>query len=646
MNLIVLGTDTDAGKTTFSLLWLTAFGDEWDYWKPLETGDSDSETVRRLVPDAVVHPPVMSLREAVAPALAAKREGRTIPPAAELAARVPSTNRNLLIETFGGPLSPLNETELQLAFVRELGFPCVLVGSSAVGAVGRTLSALAGMGELRPACVVLMGERDEYAEAEIAKHAGVNAVSLALPRTRDAAGSGEADRGKLAEILRFAGRAASSRPDVAPPSGLEDSARPTRELLSRDAAFIWHPYTPLRPANPPLPVVSADAEFLHLADGRRLIDAVSSWWTILHGHRHPPLVAALKAAADRLDHVLFAGVTHPDAVELAELLLRTCPWNGGKVFYSDNGSTALEVALKLAYQWWCHRGEPHRKLFVGFEHGYHGDTFGAMAVGRDRLFFGHFEPLLFEAEQIPLDANRLDEFLSKRGSEVAAVIVEPLIQGAGGMRMHSPETLRDLHAAAARHGVLFIADEVMTGNRTGKRWAFDHAGIAPDLIAASKTLTGGLMPLAATLISPRIVEAFDTADRSKTFFHGHSFTGHPLACAVAVANERLVAGRDVLSRASEIGQFWERELGPLREHPGVADVRICGSVVAVETRVGGGYLAADAERWKAVALDAGVFLRPLGNVLYAMPPLDTSQESLVRIANAIRRSVMAEHGVT
>jgi adenosylmethionine-8-amino-7-oxononanoate aminotransferase len=412
-----------------------------------------------------------------------------------------------------------------------------------------------------------------------------------------------------------------------------------QSLLTRDAAYIWHPYTPLRPANPPLPVVSAQAEFLHLADGRRLIDAVSSWWTILHGHRHPPLVATLKDAADRLDHVLFAGVTHPDAVELAELLLRTCPWKGGRAFFSDNGSTAVEVALKLAYQFWCHRGEPHRKLFVGFEHAYHGDTFGAMAVGRDRLFFGHFEPLLFQAAQLPVDANRLDEFLTQRGSEVAAVIVEPLIQGAGGMRMHSPETLRNLHAAAARHGVLFIADEVMTGNRTGKRWAFDHAGIAPDLIAASKTLTGGIMPLAATLISPRIVEAFDTADRAKTFFHGHSFTGHPLACAVAVANERLIAGSNVLNQATVNGEFWEAELGQLRDHPRVADVRVCGSIVAVETRIDGGYLAVDAERWRGIALNAGVFLRPLGNVVYAMPPLDTSRESLSRIAEAIRSCV-------
>lgn len=635
MNLIVLGTDTDAGKTTFSLLWLTAFRHEWEYWKPLETGDSDSECVRRLVPNVVVHPPVASFREPLAPQLAAKRGGRTIPLAAELAANVPSTNRNLLIETFGGPLSPLNDSELQIEFVRQLGVKCILVGSTRIGAVGRmiaTLDALKQSGVI-PAAAVLIGPRDEYAVEEIAKHRpGLPIVAFPNPADWSTVGFGDLwweCRGELAKLHDrvISGDTLVERRDFA------------ARLLAQDQRLVWHPYTPLRPATPPLPVVSAQAEFLHLADGRRLIDAVSSWWTILHGHRHPPLVAALKAAADRLDHVLFAGVTHPDAVELAELLLRTCPWKGGRVFYSDNGSTAVEVALKLAYQFWCHRGEPQRKLFVGFKHAYHGDTFGAMAVGRDRLFFGHFEPLLFEAAELPLDANRLDEFLSQRGGEVAAVIVEPLIQGAGGMRMHSPKTLRNLHAAAARHEVLFIADEVMTGNRTGKRWAFDHAGIAPDLIAASKTLTGGMMPLATTLISPRIVEAFDTADRSKTFFHGHSFTGHPLACAVAVANERLIAGSDVLNQATVNGDFWEAELGRLREHPKVADVRICGSIVAVEMRVEGGYLAAEAERWKAVGLAGGVLLRPLGNVLYAMPPLGTARDSLARIAGAIRSCI-------
>lgn len=638
--LVVLGTDTDAGKTTFSLLWLAAFADRWDYWKPLETGDSDSEAVLRLVPSAVVHPPLARFRDPVAPPLAARREGRVCPTAADLVAATPAPSepgRGLLIETFGSPLSPLNEIELQIELVQRCEGLCVLVTSSAVGAVGRTLQALDALAgyEVWPAVVALVGPRDEYAAAEIGKHRpGVRVVGLTPPGTWDVQGvegAARDQRGELEAVLAVV----SPAPGGGPLGGAAAKPRAALNLLDDDRRFVWHPYTSLRAADP-LPVVAARDEFLVLADGRRLVDAVSSWWTTLHGHRHPLLMAALRDAAERIDHVLFAGVTHPDAVRFAELILKTCPWAGGRVFFSDNGSTAVEVALKMAYQVWCHRGESHRTLFVGFESAYHGDTFGAMAVGRDRLFFGAFEPLLFKAAQLPLDPNRLDEFLTERGHEVAGVIVEPLVQGAGGMRTHSPETLRDLFAAAKRHGLPFIADEVMTGNRTGRRWAFQHAGIAPDLICASKTLTGGVMPLAVTLAGPDVVGAFDTADRTRTFFHGHSFTAHPMACAVAAANEEMIARPGVLERADRIGRVFADGWADLREHPRVAEVRVCGSVAAVEVRADGGYLAAEAERWKTLAVERGVFLRPLGNVLYALPPLGTSDESLYRILGVVR----------
>ncbi|MGL6097005.1 MAG: aminotransferase class III-fold pyridoxal phosphate-dependent enzyme, partial [Fimbriiglobus sp.] len=328
--LIVLGTDTDAGKTTFSLLWLAAFADKFEYWKPLETGDSDSETVRRLVPGVVVHPPLGRFRDPVAPPLAARREGRTIPPAADIARAIPTPTvpgRALLIETFGGPLSPLNDTELQIEWVRRAGATCLLVASSAVGAVGRTLSTLDAMARygVVPAAVVLLGDRDEYAEAEIRKHRpGVSVVSLRPPARREFGDFSTAawdQRGELAELQRCI----EGVPGPPPPPF------PTEQLLAADARCVWHPYSTLRPAVPPLAVVAADAEFFMLADGRRVIDAVSSWWTILHGHRFPLLIDALKAAADRIDHELFAGVTHPDAVRFADLILRTCPWDGGRV---------------------------------------------------------------------------------------------------------------------------------------------------------------------------------------------------------------------------------------------------------------------------------------------------------------------------
>jgi adenosylmethionine-8-amino-7-oxononanoate aminotransferase len=411
-------------------------------------------------------------------------------------------------------------------------------------------------------------------------------------------------------------------------------------LIDRDRQAVWHPYTSLGDANPPLVCVGARDEFLQLADGRRVIDAISSWWTILYGHHDPLLMAALAEACRKFDHVQFAGVTHEPAIELAELMLQTTPWPSGRVFYSDNGSTAVEVALKMAYQFWCHRGEPQRTRFIGFEHGYHGDTFGAMAISRDPVFFGRFEPLLFKASIVPLSPEALDAELTKRRGEVAAAIIEPLVQGAGGMRMHSPEMLQELAEITQRHEVLFIADEVMTGGgRTGTLWAHQAARIAPDLICAGKTLAGGILPLAATLAAPHIVEAFQTTDRSKTFFHGHSFTAHPLACAVAVANwKRRPAApwtQTVMHR------FWETALGPLENLPQVQNVRVCGTIAAVELGIEGGYLATVGRQIHEACLERGVLLRPLGNVVYAMPPLMTSHESLQQIADAITVAVKA-----
>ncbi|MBA4066647.1 MAG: adenosylmethionine--8-amino-7-oxononanoate transaminase [Isosphaera sp.] len=624
---VVAGTDTDAGKTAFALLFLAAFGDEWDYWKPVETGDPDSLRVRRLLPHVTVHEPLARFAEPVAPALAARRAGRLMPGVAEILSAVPETARALLIETFGGPLSPLTDDVLQVELIRALGLPVVLVTSSAVGAVGRALAAVRALAGEEVSAVALLGEPDPFAAEQIEKHAGVPVVSARTP-------AGE----WTVETLRQAATVLGERPGLPRPSSLPRSTagvNPAARLVSRDRAAVWHPYTSLADPADPLPVVAAEREFLHLADGRTLIDAVSSWWTILHRHRHPPLVAALTAAANTLDHVLFAGVTHPPGVELAERLLASAPWPGGRVFFSDNGSTAVEVALKLAYQFWFHRGEPGRTLFVGFEDGYHGDTFGAMAVGRDPLFFGTFDPLLFRALRVPVSADRLDAALREHPGKVAAVILEPLLQAAGGMRTHTPAELRDLLDVTRRHGVLFVADEVMTGCRTGRVWAHGHAGITPDLICAAKTLTGGMLPLAATLASPEVVSAFDTADRSKTFFHGHSFTANPLACAVAVANWKLLDGDAWKADAARIEAFWRRHLEPLRGQPGVKDVRVCGTMGAVELDAAGGYLAAVGPRVRQLAVDRGVLLRPLGSVVYALPPLCTSDASLDRILDAI-----------
>ncbi len=637
-DLLILGTDTDAGKTTLALLWLAVFAENYEYWKPIETGASDTERMRQLAPRAAVHPPVARFRHAVAPALAARREGGIVPAASAIAAAKPVpqlAHRRLLIETFGSPLSPLNEIELQVALIKALAIPAVLVASSAVGAIGRTLQALDALPRyvVQPVAVVLMGQPDEYAAEQIARHGrGIRVFSLRGPADWDADGIARAaqEQRDVLEALRACLTAAPAM-----------SRQAIGDLLERDRQLVWHPYTSLRESDAPLVSIGARDEFIELADGRRVIDAISSWWTILHGHRHPVLMAALAEAAQAFDHVHFAGLTHAPAVHLAELLLGTAPWSGGRVFYSDDGSTAVEVALKMAYQFWCHHGEPQRTWFVGFENGYHGDTFGAMSVGRDPVFFGCFEPLLFRVESVPLSAEQLDDALGRHRGQVAAVIVEPLVQGAGGMRMHTPARLRELFEVARRHDVLFIADEVMTGGgRAGSLWAHQAAGIAPDLICAAKTLTGGLLPLAATLTAPRLVAAWDTADRSRTFFHGHSFTAHPLACAVAVANWRmLTAEPNPTPQAME--RFWSEALAPLRGHPKVQDVRVRGTIAAVEVKAPGGYLAAVGRSLRQTCLQHGVLARPLGSVLYAMPPFCTSTASLEQIADAFRRAVDA-----
>ena len=628
---IVLGTDTDAGKTTFALLWMAAFSGDFAYWKPVETGPSDTETIKRLVPKARVHAPLTRFRDAVAPEVAAKREGRAVPEVGEILDALPEDTRSLLIETFGSPLSPLRPNVLQIDLIRRFERPGLLVGSTAVGAVGRALQSVETLRAhgIEPRALVLVGPKDTYAESKIRQHGGLEVFTLEPPATFDEEGvrlSAEKQIGTLRSLYEKL-------------QTLESDPSSDKDWVARDRRSVWHPYTSLKDPDEPLNVVGSRDEFLILEDGRQIIDGFSSWWTIQHAHRFPPLMKALRESARRYDHVVFAGVTHPPAIELAERMLASMPWSGGRVFYSDNGSTAVEVALKMAYQHWCHRDEPGRRLFVGFEGGYHGDTFGAMAVSRDPLFFGTFEPLLFESRIVPLSPKSLDRILVREGSRVAAVILEPLVQGAGGMIMHTPETLAALADVAKRHGVLFIADEVMTGGgRTGTLWAHQAAGITPDLVCNGKTIAGGILPIAATLVAPHIVESFDTEDRSRTFFHGHSFTAHPLSCAVGVANWRLLED-GIGDEPRQIESFWRERFEPMRSRPGVKDVRIQGTIAAIELDLPGGYLADTGRRMRQVCLEHGVWLRPLGNVLYALPPFRTPRASLERIADAMEAAV-------
>lgn len=404
------------------------------------------------------------------------------------------------------------------------------------------------------------------------------------------------------------------------------------DLARRDAACVWHPYTQHLTEKEPLEVVRASGARLELADGRRIVDGIASWWTCLHGHGHPRLVEALARQARELDHVIFAGATHEPAVRLAERLVAIAPRGLTRVFFSDNGSSAVEIALKMVFQHHLARGERERRIFVALEGGYHGDTFGAMSVGDPDPFFEPFRPLLFEARRVPVASGTIAAALGELGERAAGVLIEPLVQGAGGMRMHDAAFVREARAATTAAGVPLIADEVMTGfGRTGRVFACEKSGVTPDVLCLAKGLTGGMMPLAATLTREELFGSFLHEQRSRAFFHGHSFTAHPLGCAVALASLDVLADEDTPGTLERLGARiaarLERELPEEVSRP-----RRTGGIVAFDARAAdSGYLSTLGPLLRRTAIERGVLLRPLGDAVYSLPPacLDAEEEGLV-----------------
>ena len=449
---------------------------------------------------------------------------------------------------------------------------------------------------------------------------------------------------------------------------------------SRDLAVLWHPCTQMRehPHTLPLvPIARGDGAWLVGMDGRRYLDAVSSWWTNLFGHAEPRIAAAVAAQARTLEHVILAGFSHAPAVELAERLLALAPREPGraplaKVFYADNGSAGVEVALKMAFHWFRNRGEERRTRFVALANGYHGETLGALAVGDVPLYRRVYAPLLAEAlfapspdaflaepGETPADcaeraAAGLRALLERHAGEICALILEPRLQCAGGMRMHDPLYLRRARELCDAHGVFLIADEIATGfGRTGTLFACEqapaaadgHAGIQPDLLCLSKGLTGGFLPLAAVLATQSIYDGFLDDSRERAFLHSHSYTGNPLACTAALASLAIFEQDDVLARNRATAARMAALAAPLAAHPHVADVRQAGMVVAFELTRGGDRrtpfdpaLRVGLRAYRA-ALDRGVVLRPLGDILYWMPPYCVDDAQLQLLAEATRAAI-------
>ncbi len=416
------------------------------------------------------------------------------------------------------------------------------------------------------------------------------------------------------------------------------------ELTARDRAHLWHPYARATDPGPLWPVVSAEGVRLKLADGRELIDGMSSWWCAIHGYNHPVLNEAVRRQLGRMAHVMFGGLTHEPAVALAERLAAVTPAGLERVFLADSGSVSVEVALKLALQYWQARGEP-RHRFLTVRGGYHGDTFGAMSVcdpvtGMHRLFRGFLPEQLF-APRPPCpfgepcseaDFAPMAELLERHRQEVAAVILEPVVQGAGGMYFYSPEYLQRLRRLCDETGVLLILDEIATGfGRTGRLFASEWAGVSPDILCLGKALTGGYLTLAATLTTEAVARTISEGEPGP-FMHGPTFMANPLACAVANASLELLLDSPWPARIRAIEAGLERGLAPCRELPGVAEVRVLGAIGVVELEA-----PVVMERIQPALVEAGVWVRPFGRLVYLMPPYVIDEADLAALCGAVHR---------
>lgn len=409
------------------------------------------------------------------------------------------------------------------------------------------------------------------------------------------------------------------------------------EWMARGYGHIWLPYAQMKTAMPPLPVVRSQGSRLELADGRVLIDGIAAWWTACHGYNHPHIAEAVRAQLERMPHIMFGGLTHEPALTLAQRLCAMLGPGFERVFYTESGSVAVEVAMKMAVQYWLNRGERGRTRVLAFKGGYHGDTFGTMALcdpeeGMHTLFRG----LLPEHDivALPRDAATLaalETFLETHAASLAAIVVEPLVQGAGGMLLHDAEVLRRLRELSDRHGLLLIFDEIFTGfGRTGSLFAFEQSGIRPDIITLSKALTGGTLPLAATVASAKVFEGFWSDDPAHALMHGPTFMGNALACAAANASLDLFETEPRLRQVAAVSAALEAGLEPCRRLPWVKDVRVLGAIGVVELD----RIIAREELVQRL-IEAGVWLRPFGNIVYLTPAFTIEAADLEKLMTAV-----------
>lgn len=671
---VVVGTDTGVGKTRVAaglVRWCRRNGIDAVPWKPFATGvdpvrlapGEDADVLLRAAgwgPERLADVSPVRLRAPRAPSRAAALEGRTIDPAAVLT-RAPAGDI-LVVEGCGGLLVPIAGRYDVRELCWDLGLPVLVVARAALGTINHTrltLEAAANAGLDVAGVVFSCIDADDE----------VGADSVEALR----------EHGVPGLLVRFGRVAAPDNVDALADAFDADTARSIAALArgalrsraghgAADRSSVWHPFTQMRDWGARVPVVieRARGPWLHDTEGRTYIDGISSLWTNVHGHRVPEIDDAVRRQLGRVAHSTLLGLANVPSVECASELLAVAPRNLSQVFYSDSGSTAVEVALKMAFQRAAQIGEPRRRLFVRFDGAYHGDTVGAVSVGGIELFHRIFGPLLFASIGVPApyayrrpagvdeaayaaaSVAAFEDVMRTRGDEIAAVVVEPVMQGAAGMIPQPPGWLPRIAAATRAAGALLVCDEVATGfGRTGRMFAVEHEAVEPDLLCVAKGLTGGYLPLAATLATDDVFAAFlGEPHEGRTFFHGHTYTGNPLACAAAVANLRLMRDRGTAgvarTKGDLLGALLDRDIRP---HPCVGDIRRRGMMVGIElVRDRGTKTAFDpAERvaWRVcdAAMERGLRIRPLGDVLVLLPPLAIEDDLLELLVSRLRSAL-------
>jgi len=634
----VTGTDTGVGKTVLSALLCMALNAR--YFKPIQTGqDSDTDTVAGLagLDASRLHQPAVHLLAPLSPNQAAAKEGRVLDIKAITLPASSGPDRPLIVEGAGGALVPIAPGQCMADLMARLGLPVILAARTGLGTLNHTLLSLEALRlrgiEVRG--VALIGEPNPDNRRDI-EHLGGVPVVIDIPHLKTV--TREALRGLASEVKL-------------------PEAIPADDVLAMDRAHVWHPFTQAATAPAPVQAVRGQGAKLFTADGRELIDLVSSWWVNPHGHAHPAIAQAIARQAATLEQVLFADFTHEPAARLASELATVLPGDLDRVFYSDNGSTAVEIALKMAYQYWRNQGRAERTRFAAFQGGYHGDTVGAMSVGMTSGYYQDFEPLTFKVDFLPYPATWLGDadieekeaqalavlsnYFSVHAGTVAGVILEPLVQGASGMRMVRPAFVKAVAELARAAGGMVIFDEVMTGfGRTGTMFACEQAEVVPDIICLAKGLTAGFVPMAVTVATEAIYQGFlgDTFDRALA--HGHSFTANPIGCAAALAGLKLFEQEGTLARIAALEAVHAERLTALANHAGLRRPRWRGSIGAVELAGGdSGYGAEIGRKLKRYFLEQGFFARPLGEVFYILPPFCLTPGELHRAYDTLQSAL-------